>query len=140
MAWTRDDYPPSFKNFDEITRLKAIDIANAMAEEGYEADRAIPIAVSQAKEWAKDATAKEKKELKHKDITDHEKDGPSGGRLQDRDVEVRYREEEGKWEVRSTGAKQADSLYNTKKEAQKRAAEITRYRDGKVIYHTKEES
>ncbi len=32
---------------------KAIEIANAMVDEGYEEGRAIPIATSQAKEWKK---------------------------------------------------------------------------------------
>lgn len=66
MPWTEKDYPNSWKNFDETTRRKAIDIANALLEEGYEEGRAIPIATSQAEKWAKDATSKEKKDLKKK--------------------------------------------------------------------------
>lgn len=104
MAWTKDDYPTSMISLDEITRLKAIDIANAMIADGYEEDRAIPIATSQAKDWAQGASQKEKDELKQKDITDHEKSSTSGARLQDRDVEVKFREEDKQWEVRSKGA------------------------------------
>ena len=52
MAWTSDDFPDSMKNLPKKTREKAIDIANALLEDGYEAGRAIPIAISQAKEWA----------------------------------------------------------------------------------------
>lgn len=74
MPWTEKDYPNSWKNFDETTRRKAIDIANALLEEGYEEGRAIPIATSQAEKWAKDATSKEKKDLKKKDITHHDED------------------------------------------------------------------
>lgn len=61
MPWDTSDYPPSMKNLDTIVRRKAIDIANAMVKEGYEEDRAIPIAISQAKEWAEDASPKQKK-------------------------------------------------------------------------------
>lgn len=69
MPWTKEDYPNSWKNFDEVTRLKAIDIANALLEEGYEEGRAIPIATAKAKEWAEDATKDEVKELKKKDLS-----------------------------------------------------------------------
>lgn len=69
MPWTKEDYPASWKNFDEVTRLKAIDIANALLEEGYEEGRAIPIATAKAKEWTEDATKEEVKELKKKDLS-----------------------------------------------------------------------
>ena len=52
MPWTNTDYPPSMKNFEAHVREKAIDIANALLEEGYIEDRAIPIAIAQAKRWA----------------------------------------------------------------------------------------
>jgi uncharacterized protein YdaT len=34
-------------------RLKAIEIANALLEEGYDEGKAIRIAIAKAKEWAK---------------------------------------------------------------------------------------
>ncbi len=52
MPWTKNDYPDSMKNLDKKVRDKAIDIANALLEEGYEEGRAIPIAIDKAKEWA----------------------------------------------------------------------------------------
>ncbi|MEK8127540.1 hypothetical protein WMW72_06380 [Paenibacillus filicis] len=51
MPWTKRDYPPSMKNLDERVRNKAIEIANALLEDGYEEGRAIAIATAQAKEW-----------------------------------------------------------------------------------------
>ena len=51
MPWNEKDYPESFKNFDPPLRKKAIEIANALLEEGYEEGRAIPIATSQAEKW-----------------------------------------------------------------------------------------
>lgn len=53
MPWSMKDYPQSLKNLEEPVRKKAIEIANAMVDEGYEEGRAIPIATSQAKEWKK---------------------------------------------------------------------------------------
>ena len=52
MPWSREDYPDSLKNFTAKVRYKAVEIANALLEEGYDEGRAIAIATSQAKEWA----------------------------------------------------------------------------------------
>lgn len=53
MPWNEKDYPPSMKNLDKKVRNKAIEIANALVEkENMEEGRAIPIAISRAKEWA----------------------------------------------------------------------------------------
>ncbi|GAB6092851.1 hypothetical protein JCM31185_17040 [Furfurilactobacillus curtus] len=54
MPWTYKDYPSSFKNMNVKTRHKAIDIANALKRDKYPDDRAIPIAIKQAKEWYED--------------------------------------------------------------------------------------
>lgn len=40
MPWNRDDYPNTLKNFTAPVRNKAIDIANALLEDGYEEGRA----------------------------------------------------------------------------------------------------
>lgn len=40
------------KNLEDPIREKAVEIANALLEEGYEEGRAIPIAISRAKEWS----------------------------------------------------------------------------------------
>ena len=44
MPWTMDDYPQSWKNFDELERKKAIDIGNSMLKGGYKEGDVIPIA------------------------------------------------------------------------------------------------
>lgn len=51
MPWDKENYPDSMKNLERPVKEKAIEIANALVEEGYEDDRAIPIAISQAKKW-----------------------------------------------------------------------------------------
>lgn len=51
MPWTKSDYPTSMKNLDKRVRDKAVQIANALLDEGYEEGRAIAIATSQAEEW-----------------------------------------------------------------------------------------
>ncbi|AOC89960.1 uncharacterized protein BARD7_00455 [Bacillus amyloliquefaciens] len=70
MPWSMKDYPQSLKNLEEPVRKKAIEIANAMIDEGYEEGRAIPIATSQAKEWKENASKEDIDQLmKHDDET-----------------------------------------------------------------------
>ncbi|AME06387.1 DUF2188 domain-containing protein [Bacillus velezensis] len=70
MPWSMKDYPQSLKNLEEPVKKKAIEIANAMVDEGYEEGRAIPIATSQAKEWKENASKEEIDQLmKHDDET-----------------------------------------------------------------------
>jgi uncharacterized protein YdaT len=64
MPWNKSKYPDSLKNFDPRVRNKAIDIANALLEEGYEEGRAIAIAASQAKEWDDNHPSKAKEHHK----------------------------------------------------------------------------
>lgn len=56
MPYTMNDYPDSLKNLERLERRKAIDIINAMIEDGYDEDEAIPIGTRQAEKWYKDAT------------------------------------------------------------------------------------
>lgn len=51
MPWNKNDYPPSMKNLDPRIRNKAVEIANALLEEGYEEGRAIAIGTAKAEEW-----------------------------------------------------------------------------------------
>ncbi|USB34636.1 hypothetical protein [Paenibacillus sp. YPG26] len=53
MPWDKNDYPPSMKNLDTRIRNKAVEIANALLEEGYDEGKAIAIGTSKAEEWDK---------------------------------------------------------------------------------------
>ena len=52
MPWTELRYPPAMQHLPDATRSKAIEIANALLDEGMEEGRAIRIAIAKAKEWA----------------------------------------------------------------------------------------
>ena len=52
MPWDETYYPPSMRNLAPDVRLKAIEIANALLDEGYDEGRPIRIAIAKAKEWA----------------------------------------------------------------------------------------
>lgn len=116
MPWTLDDYPNSLKNLPYVTKKKAIDIANALVTDGYEEERAIPIATEQAKEWADHATEKEKSHYeKHGKVTEHQVDDSARPALLEKDVLVVWQED--KWAVRTKTAKKASKLFQTKEKA-----------------------
>ena len=52
MPWSSVYYPDSMKHLPDDVREKAIDIANALLDEGMDEGKAIRIAIAKAKEWA----------------------------------------------------------------------------------------
>ncbi|MDQ0297995.1 uncharacterized protein YdaT [Salibacterium salarium] len=140
MPWTMNDYPSSLKNFDKPIRKKAIDIANAMLDEGYEEGQAIPIAIEQAKEWYDTATDEEIEELlKEIDPTERSEEGKqydSRPELLDR-AELVVSHEDG-WAVQARGAKKPDEVFEDKSKAIQRAKEIAENKGTEAIIYTKE--
>jgi len=131
-----NDYPDSLKNLERLERRKAIDIINAMLEDGYDENRAIPIGTEQAQDWYKSASDDDLKKLENKDLQKHDDDDDSRGpELIDNDVEVCYEEDE--WKVKTVGAKQASATYDKKQDAEKRAKEIADNRGTDVKVHNK---
>lgn len=137
MPWTMEDYPQSWKNFDELERKKAIDIGNAMLKDGYEEENVIPIATKQAESWYRDASDSELQELKNKKITKHKRDDSANPKLNKKDVHVYYEDDE--WKVKSDGAKQASDTFLKKEDAMKRARNIVDNRETEIIEHKKNE-
>ncbi|MFC3041644.1 DUF2188 domain-containing protein [Virgibacillus xinjiangensis] len=127
MPWTMNDYPSSMKNLNTIIKKKAIDIANSMVDEGYEENRAIPIAIEQAKEWHENASQEELDEYKShgkptkRSSTKKRENSPE--RMEEEEQVISH--EDG-WAVQSAHAKKPDKVYRNKKEAVKRAKEIAR--------------
>jgi uncharacterized protein YdaT len=52
MPWNSDDFPIAMKHLPPLVREKAIEIANALLEDGMDEGKAIRIAIAKAKEWA----------------------------------------------------------------------------------------
>ena len=137
MPWTMQDYPQSWKNFEELERKKAIDIGNAMLKDGYKESDVIPIATNQAEKWYQHASKEELETLKNKHITQHQEDESANPKLNEENVHVYYEDHE--WKVKTEDAKQASDTFSTKKEAKQRAKEIADNRDTQVIEHKKDE-
>lgn len=139
MPWNMKDYPNAFKNFDPLLRKKAIDIANALLDNDYPEDKAIPIAISQAKEWIEDASEEEKDEFSREDNpskNDHHDSSYANPDLLDKDVEVFF--EDDSWAVKTKGAKRPSETFDKKADAVKRATEIAENKESSVIRYTKD--
>lgn len=126
MPWTLDDYPPSMKNLKHTTKKKAIDIANSMIDDGYDEDRAIPIAIEQARKWRKSASQSEVEAYKQygqptKRSKEGEKYSSNPERLDEGEEVVPH--DDG-WGVKSSGAEHVSEIFNRKEEAIERGKEI----------------
>ncbi|MDU5335084.1 DUF2188 domain-containing protein [Enterococcus sp.] len=133
MPWNMNDYPASMKNLDPLIRKKAIDIGNALLNDDYPDERAIPIAISQAEKWYDDASAEEKKDFQKakapqkNDSHEHDKNAK---KLMNADVEVKYQEDQ--WIVISEKASQASDTFDKKKQAVERGKEIAKNKNSTV--------
>ena len=52
MPWNEEYYPPAMEHLSPVVRSKAIEIANALLEEGHDEGFAIRVGIARAKEWA----------------------------------------------------------------------------------------
>lgn len=140
MPWTMNDYPDSLKNLNEVTRKKAIDIANAMVDEGYEEGRAIPIATAQAEKWYDSASQKEREEYKKSGKpTQRSEEGKkydSNPELLDEAEEV-VSHEKG-WAVQAHGAKRPSETFEKKSDAVNRAKEIAENKGTEAVIYKKD--
>ncbi len=64
MPWSKTDYPASMKNLPGDVRNKAIEIANALLEDGNDEGRSIAIAIDRARS----AVGKEEKVRPHYEV------------------------------------------------------------------------
>ena len=111
MPWTKTDYPDSMKNLPAAVRNKAIEIGNALIEEGkMEEGIAIATAISRAKDWAAQHGKKIENPERSK-ITDVKIHG------EDR-VVIPYQD---KWAIKVEGHSKVEKTFDTKEEAVKQA-------------------
>ena len=53
MPWSEDNCPPAMDGLHPLVRGKAIEIANALLDEGQDEGFAIRVAIARAKQWAR---------------------------------------------------------------------------------------
>ncbi len=115
MPWTRKDFPASMTNLPEHTRDKAIEMANALVDEGYEDGRAIPIAISRAKKWANS-----RGDLISSEVTHHLVPHDDG------------------WAIVREKAKQPSFVFDTKDEAMDKIKDLSSTHKMKTAIHDRE--
>lgn len=138
MPWDTQDYPDSLKNLDTAVRKKAITIANAMLDEGYKEDRAIPIATEQAKEWYENASEQDINQVKQmtdRQLQTRDEDNPEDGRPELLEKGEHVLSHEDGWAVKAQDAKQPSDVFDKKEAAVNRAKEIAKNKGTKVIIH-----
>ncbi|MFD2925044.1 DUF2188 domain-containing protein [Halobacillus naozhouensis] len=143
MPWDTQDYPSSLKSLDTVVRKKAIDIANAMIDEGYDEGRAIPIATEQAKEWYENASQAEKQEMSNKSdkgLRNREKGDQSSSRPELLDKGEHVVSHENGWAVQAEDAKQPSDVFENKQDAVDRAKEVAKNKGTSVIIHKQDGS
>lgn len=140
MSWNMNDYPNSLKNLSFVVRKKAIDIANAMVDEGYDETRAIPIATQQAKEWHENANQDEIHEFEEQgDPTERTDEGDQyESRPEMLDKGEHVAPHDNGWAVQSEDAKQPSDVFDTKSAAVKRGKEIARNKGTGLTLHRKD--
>ncbi|WP_240376914.1 DUF2188 domain-containing protein [Bacillus piscicola] len=138
MPWTMNDYPSSLKNLKKPVKKKAIDIANAMVDEGYDEGRAIPIATEQAKEWYDNASEKEIDTfMEEEDPTTHDDTQyESRPELMDK-AELVVPHEDG-WAVQARDAKKPTKVFDKKADAIKRAQEVAGNKGTEAVVYKKD--
>ncbi|MCY7778057.1 DUF2188 domain-containing protein [Bacillus haynesii] len=140
MPWSMEDYPASLKHLDKPVKKKAIEIANAMVDEGYDESRAIPIATSQAKEWANNRSKSELKSYAEEANETERGDSGSSSRPELAEKCEHVIKHEKGWAVKGEDAKRASEVKGTKAEAVERAKEIAENKGTAVIVHKKDGS
>ncbi|MCF1627648.1 DUF2188 domain-containing protein [Tetragenococcus koreensis] len=133
MVWDMNDYPTSMKNLDELVRKKAIDMGNALLQDGYPEGRAIPITTEQAQKWYDEASPEEKESFRNEkppQKSDRHGESKRGGKLLDADVKVNYQDKQ--WQVISKGAKKPSETYDNKDEAIDRAKYVAKNKETKL--------
>jgi len=112
MPWSKHDYPDSMKNLPDRVREKAIEIANAVLEDGKDEGRAIAIGIAQAR--------------KHFEDDDHKRQ------------EYHIMADGEDWVLKTKSGKRAIKREDTKEDLLEEAKEYVKDHDGVLFVHTKD--
>jgi len=130
LPWNSNDYPSSMKNLDKKARNKAIEIANELVDEGYEEDRAIPIAIDRAKEWSNDN--------KSNNSTSSNNNNNNSNSSSSKKEDQHLLPDGNNWIIKKENSKQASYTFDTKKEALNKAKNIANNESVNLVIHRKD--
>ncbi len=131
MPWTREDYPSSMKNLPDKQRDKAIEVANALLSDGYDEERAIPIAISTSEKWADNRAAV---------LSSREKNNGKKPLKGKKEILYKLLYKENNWIIRKVGSKRHSFVFETKAEAMEKVEELLEKKPSRFIIHRKDGS
>ncbi|NUU75891.1 DUF2188 domain-containing protein [Paenibacillus xylanilyticus] len=140
MPWNKHDYPVSMKNLEPRVRHKAIEIANALLDDGYEEGRSIAIATAKAEEWDENHPTSDSS---HSDKSSDQRS--SSGRNHSEPVSsskshdnIHVVPTDSGWAIKEEGKSGHVSTFDTKAEAVDAAKEISSKRNIRAIIHNQD--
>ena len=133
MPWNKQDYPVSMKNLEPRVRHKAIEIANALLDDGYEEGRSIAIATAKAEEWDENHPAPESSKS---DSTERRHSEPVSSSKSHDNIHV-VPTDSG-WAIKEEGKSTYLSTFDTKAEAVDKAKELSSKQNIRAIIHNQD--
>ncbi|PQP82214.1 hypothetical protein C0Q44_21470 [Paenibacillus sp. PCH8] len=147
MPWNKQDYPVSMKNLEPRVRHKAIEIANALLNDGYEEGRAIAIATAKAEEWDENHPSPEgsKQESESSSKNSNRKQSSSTERRHSEPVSsskshdnIHVVPTDSGWGIKEEGESTYLSTFDTKAEAVGAAKELSSKQRIRAIIHNQD--
>ncbi|MDQ0168922.1 DUF2188 domain-containing protein [Paenibacillus tundrae] len=146
MPWNKHDYPVSMKNLEPRIRHKAIEIANALLEDGYEEGRAIPIATAKAEEWGENhpetensnskSSSEKKSDHRQSSSTERRHSEPVASSKSHDNIHV-VPTDSG-WAIKEEGKSSYQSTFDTKAEAVDAAKALSHKQNIRAIIHNQD--
>ncbi|WP_336763678.1 DUF2188 domain-containing protein [Paenibacillus sp. USHLN196] len=147
MPWNKQDYPVSMKNLEPRVRHKAIEIANALLDDGYEEGRSIAIATAKAEEWdenhpvpksskSESTSSSENSNHKKSSSGEHRHSEPVSSSKSHDNIHV-VPTDSG-WAIKEEGKSNYLSTFDTKAEAVDQAKELSSKQNIRAIIHNQD--
>ncbi|MFX3646296.1 MAG: DUF2188 domain-containing protein [Paenibacillus sp.] len=147
MPWNKQDYPVSMKNLEPRVRHKAIEIANALLDDGYEEGRSIAIATAKAEEWDENHPVPESSKsdsTSSSDHSDHKKSSSTDRRHSEPVSSSKSHDNihvvptDSGWAIKEEGKSTYLSTFDTKAEAVDKAKELSSKQNIRAIIHNQD--
>ncbi|WP_145322727.1 DUF2188 domain-containing protein [Paenibacillus xylanexedens] len=147
MPWNKQDYPVSMKNLEPRVRHKAIEIANALLDDGYEEGRSIAIATAKAEEWDEnhpvpkssksDSTSSSENSNHNKSSSAERRHSEPVSSSKSHD-NIHVVPTDSGWAIKEEGKSNYLSTFDTKAEAVDQAKELSSKQNIRAIIHNQD--
>ncbi|MFS0871462.1 DUF2188 domain-containing protein [Paenibacillus xylanilyticus] len=138
MPWNKHDYPVSMKNLEPRIRHKAIEIANALLDDGYEEGRSIAIATAKAEEWDENHPASENSKSSDRNKSSSERRHSEPISTSKSHDNIHVVPTDSGWAIKEEGKSKYLSTFDTKTEAVEAAKELGSQQNIRAIIHNQD--